>query len=222
MRGLPVAALLVAVAAVLAAPGAAKTEPAWYAVEPDLRKCVSPLCGGWWVREVNRSTTRCLDGSRKPACYVAELGSAGAYTTDERLAQAGDAAVLLARGYFLSAATPGFPDLSRLAVTRAYARVGTAAQREAVYRVRPTRLACVTSPCFTIRAARLNEPAASVAASELDLSSLPAPQRSLARTAYANGDLVAGGRLVRVPDAGPAGDGRAFVAGVVYRRLVGA
>lgn len=51
----------------------------YYVAEPDTRRCPSPLCGGYWVSRVNRSTTYCADGTRADSCYVAtlDLGSLG-------------------------------------------------------------------------------------------------------------------------------------------------
>lgn len=44
-----------------------------YEVRPDLRRCVSPLCGGYWLRAVNHQQTTCFDGTVADACYVAEI-----------------------------------------------------------------------------------------------------------------------------------------------------
>ena len=38
----------------------------------DARRCVSPLCGGYWVSRVNQPTTRCADGTWQRECYVAD------------------------------------------------------------------------------------------------------------------------------------------------------
>ena len=33
------------------------TASTYYSARPDTRRCVAPLCGGWWVKRVNRSST---------------------------------------------------------------------------------------------------------------------------------------------------------------------
>ena len=39
----------------------------------DTRRCVSPLCGGVYVKQVNQQKTRCADGSMQAECYVGTL-----------------------------------------------------------------------------------------------------------------------------------------------------
>ncbi len=43
------------------------------AVRPDLRRCASPACGGFWVKWSNRATTVCADGRAASECYVASI-----------------------------------------------------------------------------------------------------------------------------------------------------
>jgi hypothetical protein len=45
----------------------------YYTIRRDLRRCISPLCGGWFISRVNKKQTRCADGSRANECYVAEI-----------------------------------------------------------------------------------------------------------------------------------------------------
>ena len=33
-------------------------------------KCISPICGGYFVKRVNQATTVCADGSKQAECYV--------------------------------------------------------------------------------------------------------------------------------------------------------
>src|SRR5688572_21550681 len=44
----------------------------YFQLTRDLRRCASPLCGGFWLSAVNRLATRCSDGSYRSRCYVAE------------------------------------------------------------------------------------------------------------------------------------------------------
>jgi hypothetical protein len=45
----------------------------YYTMSADARRCAYPFCGGIFVDRVNRSTTRCSDGSYAEACYAPEL-----------------------------------------------------------------------------------------------------------------------------------------------------
>src|SRR3954471_7434208 len=45
----------------------------YYEVYKDLRKCASPICGGYFVARLNRSYTTCVDHVDRAACYVPAL-----------------------------------------------------------------------------------------------------------------------------------------------------
>jgi len=40
---------------------------------PDLRRCVYPLCGGFFTARVNQKTTTCSDGTAQPECRILEF-----------------------------------------------------------------------------------------------------------------------------------------------------
>src|SRR5689334_21173777 len=39
----------------------------------DFRKCISPICGGYFVKRVNQAKTLCADGSQQAECYVSSI-----------------------------------------------------------------------------------------------------------------------------------------------------
>src|SRR5678816_2734393 len=43
----------------------------FYFVQPDLRLCVAPHCGGYFYSLANGNKTTCLDGSKHERCYAA-------------------------------------------------------------------------------------------------------------------------------------------------------
>src|SRR5689334_3081269 len=45
----------------------------FYLLRPDLRRCASPMCGGYFVRRVNSGLTRCANGRQMSECYVASI-----------------------------------------------------------------------------------------------------------------------------------------------------
>ena len=47
----------------------------YFTLAHDTRRCVSPICGGYWVSPVNASSLRCVDGSHGRAGGAAEQGS---------------------------------------------------------------------------------------------------------------------------------------------------
>src|ERR687898_992732 len=42
----------------------------YYTLRADLRRCASPMCGGFFVKLVNHGRTRCADGRNLTKCYV--------------------------------------------------------------------------------------------------------------------------------------------------------
>jgi Kazal-type serine protease inhibitor domain len=50
----------------------------------DTRRCVSPLCGGVFVKSVNQATTKCADNVRRAECYVGTTNLAALGLTEEQ------------------------------------------------------------------------------------------------------------------------------------------
>lgn len=59
-----------------------------YTVRPDYRKCVSPWCGGFWLKAVNskETSTKCGDGTEAEECYITGFGFSTSleYNQDEK------------------------------------------------------------------------------------------------------------------------------------------
>lgn len=212
------AALIVATSIALVAAAASGAAPApsaaayWF-VRPDLRMCPSPLCGGGWVRRVNQGSTRCADGQMRHECYVASTpGIPGK-------AWSGRAGTVLGRGALGPARIDGFPGLGMLSVTAAWRPAGARPPRGVTYRVRDNGTRCVTTPCFSLTATALGTGRARTL-STLDLDPVGAAGADLggvSRTLAGQGALVTG-TIVAVPDAGPAGTGRALRATQLWVR----
>src|ERR687895_188210 len=45
----------------------------FYSFRRDLRRCAAPRCGGYFVKLVNQSRTRCADNRFQRECYVASI-----------------------------------------------------------------------------------------------------------------------------------------------------
>ena len=50
----------------------------------DFRKCAYPMCGGVFVKAVNKSKTTCLDGTKDVECYVADIDLAALELPEEQ------------------------------------------------------------------------------------------------------------------------------------------
>jgi hypothetical protein len=203
-------AAVIALGCAVAASGAPRPAAALYLVRPDPRMCPSPLCGGWWVRQVNHAVTTCGDASRSRECYVARADGIPETLRGTR------AGTLLVRGRVLPATAGGF---SRLVVLAAWRPAGESAPAGTTFRVVDNGVRCVTAPCFSLTAAVL-ETTRSVTLSDLDLDPVGAGPGDLrrARAAVTQGGLIVTGRVRTVADAGPAGAGRVLVATEVWLR----
>jgi hypothetical protein len=195
----------------------------------DARRCVSPLCGGLFVKRVNAAKTRCADGSMQDACYVAEidLGALGlpeAQAADFRASlESGQALIRAAR---MSSITFNGARLGKLTAREGWlaqgpARAG-AANANALpsgtfYRMKDRGLRCFRAPCPTTSLAKLNS-STTLTASGVNLrpAGATAAQVSAGMDAYytEEGLLIAGGV------SGSAGSGTTANANQFYLRAV--
>ena len=167
------------------------------------------MCGGWFLKRVNRTRTRCLDGVLRSRCYVASIRGT---------AQAPTNGVFLARGRLTAAKLSGFPGYAMLEVSQVWSPgSGAAIEPDVVYRVRDNGVRCITAPCFSFDA-QLVERAPVTRLSDVDLSRarLTPNERRRATNALSTVGLLVSGRIVAVPEAGPAGTGRTLVASEVW------
>jgi hypothetical protein len=170
-----------------------------YVVRVDPRLCPSPTCGGYWVALANAARTRCVDGLRRPRCYVATA-------SDARGRDVGSIAEgALVRGSLHTRAD----DLGLLRASAVYTPAGTARRAGGFYRVVDTGIRCVRAPCFSYRATQVNGRTGTTL-SEVDLTLARSTAAELARARRAlrtkNGLYAQGLFVLR-----PAG-GRAFTA----------
>jgi Domain of unknown function (DUF6748) len=184
----------------------------YYRLRPDPRLCPSPLCGGFWASRVNQARTPCRGGKPQPACYVAAVDLSALPPDARARAEAALAGGrVLIRGRIGAGSVPHFPSLGRLVATEVWLSATTRPGAGTVYRIVDNGVRCITTPCFSLRAFALNT-ARRVALSDLDLALMGAPRKLVGRAqaALTADGLVVAGQIRAVPDAGPAGTGRAL------------
>jgi hypothetical protein len=120
----------------------------FYRVRNDLRRCASPLCGGYFVARVNASSTRCADGRFKRECYVAEIDWNGQ--------EEPEVAPLLVRGNIVAKRYERFGNLGELRVRELWKSLGVNAPVGTFYLVRDRGVRCIAFPCPTHSEAKLN------------------------------------------------------------------
>lgn len=133
----------------------------YYAVRRDARKCAWPMCGGVFVKAVNRALTPCVTGWLQPECYAAttdygELGLRPAEVAAFEEALLGGHA--LVRATLHRAAEPELLGLGRLGVREGW-RAGTdLAPTGTFYRLQGIERQCfgLQSPCVSVRETELN------------------------------------------------------------------
>lgn len=122
----------------------------FYTARQDFRKCISPICGGIFVKSVNKRLTKCADGSRQEECYVAianweKLGFDPFHAN-------GDPAPytpILLKGK-LKPHIDGFGNLGEFVATAAY-RQATNNPAEGIFTALINKgIVCITTPCFSI------------------------------------------------------------------------
>lgn len=158
----------------------------------DVRRCASPLCGGFFVSRVNRLTTVCVDGSRSDACYVADLDLSTLGLSDEQAALVQNTPEDFVLSGEIVPFDSDFGELGRLSVSEAWQGHAGVEPRGAFLRVRNEGIVCITNPCLSFSAELLNSRLPSVSIAEVDLEGISAdPTDGLEQTNAAEGLLVA-------------------------------
>jgi hypothetical protein len=189
---------------------------------PDYRRCMSPMCGGYFVKRVNASKTRCLDGAYQTECYVSSidtsaLGLAEDSPFDGQL-RSGQA---LVRAQFAHEAGP-FAAIAKLVAAEGWLGRSLSAPTGTFYRVTPSGVRCIGAPCPTFAEGKLNS-AKKGHADDLDLAATPTPATSGA-IADAMGDITSPSGVLVAGDhqsfKAPLGTGTRLVASEFYTRVV--
>lgn len=174
----------------------------------DSRKCAYPLCGGYFVKAVNQPLTRCADGSQKKECHAVELDTRALGWTPEQQATF---EAQFAKGHALvrgviEPVPRGFYTGEVLAITEAWQGQGLHKPVGAYYGVKSTGIVCITAPCPSLAATKLNVVAPAINPDlDLSLSGATAEQIQAGFEALnATGILTAG---VVVPVKYPAVEG---------------
>ena len=160
----------------------------YYTARQDLRKCISPLCGGIFVKSVNMRLTKCADGSYQAECYVAsanweKLGfdpfsvDLGLYFTTP----------ILLKGELIPHIYGGFGNLGEFVASEAY-RPATNNPAEGIFAALKNKgIYCITTPCFSIDEFVLNSNKTGVISGfDLNPSGASAKDISTAYSLFAN------------------------------------
>lgn len=190
----------------------------------DPRMCPAPVCGGVFVKLVNRRLTPCADGTLAEQCHAPLLDwSALGLSEEETLAVEDDfrRERLLARGELRLVETP-YGRLPTLVATDAWRGATGNAATKRFYGLRPSGIVCIAAPCPSLIASRLNLRGHNLVHA-VDLASSGAtPQQVEAGfvALFQGAGLLVAGDRARV--TGPAGRGTQIVAQEFYTKVVSA
>jgi hypothetical protein len=189
---------------------------------PDPRLCPSPLCGGYFVAQVNLQITRCADGSLARDCHASWLDFApSGLSGPEAMRFEGESFAKrfgVVRGKLVQREmTPGLR-VDVLVVTEAWDGQARTSPRGWFARLTSTGVVCFTYPCPSFKGERLNTSlVTSYNAVDLQASGAPPEAVKKGNEALTNEGLLAVG--VDVPITGPAGAGVDFRATEFYLRV---
>jgi hypothetical protein len=137
----------------------------YFEIWRDFRKCVFPLCGGFYLHRLNRTTTTCANGTSSSSCYAPELDfsqsdllpehEAALFEGAERDAMS-YGAIALVRGRFASKSYTGFGNLGRFIVTEAWLAENDSVSEGVFVKARDNGIRCIQAPCPTITEKALN------------------------------------------------------------------
>jgi uncharacterized protein DUF6748 len=190
------------------APDRLASTSSFYSFRRDLRRCASPRCGGYFLKLVNQSRTRCADGRYQKDCYVASIDWRGQSEPDN------DRGLL--RGTIRRKGQFG-----EFRVTEVWQAASANQPVSWFYRVRDRGLRCIAAPCPTHHEANLNSTWSRNIAG-VDLSGAGAPENVVSDANQAmtspDGILVSGNHSVVT---GPAGRMQMLKATQFYLRAGG-
>lgn len=181
----------------------------FYTIRRDLRRCASPMCGGYFIKLANQARMRCANGRSMAECYVASIEWNGLAEPQNNNA--------LVRG---SLSTRGNRN-GKYGVLKASEVWLAASDKQpsgVFFRVRDRGIRCIAAPCETHHEAKLNTSVSRNIAG-VDLSGAGAPDNVVGDANQAmtsrDGVLVAGDHT-RV--TGPAGRSQMLKATQFYLR----
>jgi hypothetical protein len=193
------------------APGGTYT---YYFVQADLRKCLSPVCGGVFYRLANASKTKCIDGKMAERCYAAsedftKLGLGDSGMEKVYTAMNGFGSELLVRATIGSVNWgSGIGTWAKLNATEAWIPQGPNAAEGPLAKIEDSGIRCITYPCGSLREKKLNS-AVTATIAELGWDSSGADEKLIAgaQEHMAEDGLIVSG--YRYTTTGPAGDAKA-------------
>ena len=180
----------------------------YYHARQDQRRCVHPLCGGYWIRAVNQRYTTCANGMLETECYVAEVVSDSPFNFEGPWQ--------LLKGEHTSKVWDNWGVLGSFKLETAHKQASEVEGTGSFVAVKDNGVRCVTHPCPSMTEIFLNWHF-SRSISDITFSEdLDAEMVAWARENIFTGhEVVVAGRHRYV--SGPAGYGLGLVVNQIYQ-----
>lgn len=179
-------------------PGLEFRQTGYFEIRHDMRKCASPLCGGYWLKRVNHPFTVCADGQKRAQCYVAELEGAPEtlFDIDAPVLVRGSLRPRVYTGVGADGLNLGFFRVAAAWRAAAPGAPESLAPRRLHYAgIESSGIVCITTPCPSFTEYTLNSPRQRLL-TDVDLSPAGAPpeveQKALSSVAAGEVLLVRG------------------------------
>ncbi|WP_100903786.1 DUF6748 domain-containing protein [Nostoc flagelliforme] len=198
--------------------------PQWgyYTVRRDFRKCAFPICGGYFIKQVNLKATPCLDGVFRSECYVSAIDWSSLKVPPSQLVkiQNDDGSRVILRGNIVPVTFPRFGEFGNLRVKEAFYAATSVPAKGTFVALKDNGIRCITTPCFSTDNLVLNKPYISQVSS-IDLSQTGATQKQLdaATSEIFDQGLIAVGKIEVVENVDPTKRDTKFVATQFYLRV---
>lgn len=191
----------------------------YFTVKPDLRKCISPMCGGWIINPVNKRKMQCLDGRVMEECYVGTLNITIPHISEKQTETLINA--MHQSQALISATITDDVPFGHLNVDRAWVSATDQAPSGRFLNVTDNGIRCITYPCPSYDGLLLNHHRVKSLAS-VDLQRVSATEEQLEQafqSLTSEQGLQVAGRFVKI--SGPGGVAQGIEASQFYLELVG-
>ncbi|MBK6515740.1 MAG: hypothetical protein IPG04_16980 [Polyangiaceae bacterium] len=136
-------------------PRALSGDAVYIVTRQDFRKCMYPMCGGVYVKQVNKAKTTCLDGTKQADCYVADFDFTNTGLSEDEGYEVKNRAI--AGQVLLSGALANLQDgFAKLQVNKAHEARTEAAPSGTFYLLQSSGIQCIAAPCASMEGHKLN------------------------------------------------------------------
>lgn len=200
-----------------------KAEPYFIVTRVDARKCAYPVCGGYFVKAVNSSLTRCADGKLARECHAVELDTRALGWSDEQRTKF-EASFGTGKALVKGALEPqprGLYTGEVLRVTEAWqGQGGNKRPLGTFFSLKNNGIVCIQAPCPSFSLNALNRPDSERTIDTPDFSPARASDEAVkaAWAALEQGPILTAGAVVPFPTGGLQGTvyGRKLLASEFY------